>query len=562
MKKSSNFIKIFSAMLCFVIILSSVNVSKVEAYNYGIIKQNTYGVVTKVLDGESIEVKDSNGTYYLVKMIGVDAKAYDDSYQYTYNRLMGKNILLTLDTTVPSPVGRWNYCYVRDNNEVLNTKIIAIGYGEANPSTATNTIYTQYSYIEDSAKTQNIGMWGNESVDGTTFGGYEYTDDTININTATQSQIAYKLDDVSEALASEIVAHRRYNPYNKVSDIKFVKGMTKAIYDKNVDKMHVVTNLNKAKAYEISTLIKVSSEQADDIVAYVDKKNKVTFVNLLDDEILTDAQYEANKEFISVTDAETISYSIGSNGANINLANATALNNAGLTTSDADAIINLRDKGFTFKTLGELQKSSKINITDEGTRRLLDNLNVVTDINTASVSELKSMFPGGYGTMNQDINELIDGRKYQDISKVDGIIPHEKYQKIKPFIYVNSFKTNYINLNTATLEQLVRAGIDTNTARLIITKQKSSLMSDFTEVPNYDKLTSFDNSISLFTNVNNTSTLELTSLSPNMGNTFAQSIIDYANKQPFGSYEELQLFFEQNNKLPLYNEIKDFVVFY
>lgn len=562
MRNSKIFPKVVSLLMVVSLVLLFFNKQEVHAYNYGTITENTYAVVTKVFDGESFEAKSSNGTYYLIKMIGVNAKAYDASYDYTYNRLMGKTVLLTLDRAVYSPVGRWNYCYVRENNEVINTKLIAMGYGEATSSTSNSTIFTEYSYIEEDAKSQNLGMWGETGIDGITYGGYDYTDDTININTASKSQIMEKLYDVDATLANEIVSYRRYNPFNKISDIKFVDGMTKQIYDKNVDRMHVVTDVNRAKAYELSTLSRISSSQADDIIEYRDKKKTIKIDDLLDDDILTDAQYDANEQFITDNDDSRIVYAISNYTANINTATSKQLQSAGLSNTLAQNVVDLREYGFTFKSVGELRNSDKINLSDAATRRLLDNIKAFTDINYSNSYEIKSLFGDTNSSMNSVIANIIDDREYRNIEEVKNVLSISDYQEIKPYIYVDRHSSKYINLNTATLEQLLTAGIDTDTARLIVAKRKNGIIKDYYSLPNNNKLKSFDDSISLFTNINDTSVLELTSLSTQMSKTFAQSIIDYTKDQPFGSMQEFSKFCNQNNMGNMYDEIEDYIVLY
>lgn len=562
MNKIKSLSKVVVVFLCALIIISTTKITS-YANSYGTISGNTYCVVTKVIDGETFEARDLNtGTYYLVRMIGVDSKGYDEAYQYAYDLLMGNKVLLTLDNLVSSPVGRWNYCYVRLNNEVINTKLIAMGYGEANVNTSNNTIYNQYATIEDEAKSNNLGMWGEKDIDGNSVTGVEYSEDSININTASASQISEKLTDVNSTLAKSIVSYRKYNPFTQVSDIKFVDGMTKSIYDKNKDKMHIVTNINEAYEYEISTLAKISDDDAEEIVDYRDKHKNIDLDDLYDNDIITESQYNANKNFVSDDDVDKIIYSVNSYGANINTATKSQLESVGLSSQDAQGIINIRDEGYTIKTIGELQHSDDVSLTDSGLRKLLDNIKVFTDINYSSNSELKSLFGSGYSGMSSDVSDIIDGRDYNNIKEVQSLMPSEQYQKIKDLIYVDKYENNYVNINTATLEQLISAGIDANTARLVVARQSSGIINDYEDLPNNIDLTSYDDSISLFTNINNTSVLELMTLSDEISSTFAQSIINYANDQPFGSMDEVYKFFAQNNQEDVYNDIEDYIVLY
>ncbi len=555
------FTKVIAFAMIFTLIFS--NTIKTEAAAYGTISQNVYAVVTEVFDGESFEAKDiNNNTYYLVKMIGVNSKGYDDAYEYTYNRLMGKQVLLTLDTTVNSPVNRWNYCYVRENGEVVNTKLIALGYGVANINTSTPTIYNQYASIQEDAKSDNVGMWGIPDIDGTVVT-TKNSEDAININTASASQLQSYLTNVNSTLAKNIVDYRKYNPFNQVSDVKFVEGMTKAIYDKNKDLMHVVTNINDTYEKELSTLKDISDSEAEDIYEYLQNKNyKVTIDDLLDDDIITSSEYSANKNYLTDSSEIRIIYTINSYAANINKATKTQLTNTGLSSSNASAIVNITDKGYTFKTLGEIQFNSDFSLTDVGLRRLLDNLKVKTDINYSNKYELESLFGSGYSGLSDDIEEIIDARKITNLDKVKNIVSTTQYEKIKNFIYIDSYSTNYVNINTATKEQLISIGINSSVAQKIVNKQNSGIMYDYTDLPSDVDLRSFDQSISLFTNINNTSVLELTSLSEKMTTTAANAIINYAKDQPFGSMEEFKLFMNNNDYSAIYNDIEDFIVLY
>ncbi len=556
---NKNIRRILAFILCFTFVFSFFD-TKAYSSTYSTVTKNTYAVVTKVFDGETFEARDINNNYYLVKMIGVDSKGYTDAYEYTYNRLMGKEVLLTLDTYVTSPVGRWNNCYVRQGGEVINTKLIALGYGSATVDNSNTYVYNEYQKIETDAKDDSLGMWDYVDYGEDTTSKAVYNEDVININTASSSQLRSSLKGVDSSLASAIVSYRKYNPFNVITDIKFVEGMTKEIYDDNKDILHVVTNVDEAYEKELNSLKGISEEEADAIVDYRDKHNNITIEDLLDEGLITSDEYNDNKYFITDDDDDRIYHSVNSFGANINTASQSQITKTGISDSDAKGIIKIRDEGYSFKTVGELQKSTNVNFTNSELRKLLDNIKVKTDINYSSQYELQSLFGISYGNYTDNVEDIIDGRYYNSIDKVSNYIPNAKYQDIKDFIYVKEATNEYVNINTATKAQLEEIGISGSTATKI--SEHSRIMRDYLELPNGVDLTSYDDSISLFTNINNTSKLELKSLSPDITDSFASEILDYADDQPFGSMEEVLEFFEENNMKDVYYDIEDYIVLF
>ncbi len=549
--------KIITCLLSVCFVLLNLNLTFANSS----VTENSYAIVTNVFDGDSFEAKDINtGEYYRVKMIGVDSKGFDEAYQYTYNRLMGKQVLLTLDRTVASPVGAWNYCYVRENGEVINPKLIAMGYGEASLNNSNSTIYTQYSYIEDEAKDENLGMWDYGVIDSSNTISNS-SEDAININTASTGQITSNLEGVSYALAKNIVEYRKSTPFNRVSDVKFVEGMTKDIYDDNKENMHVVTNIHDAYVLELSTLDGISESEAEDIYEYIEDHSNATISDLVDDEIISESDYNKNKYFMTDDDEDRIIYSKNNYMANVNTATISQLTKTGLTESNAKAIISIREDGYTFKTLGELFKSKRINLTEKELIKLLDNLKVRTDINYSNKYEIVSLFGNGYSGRDSDVNDIIDNRNYNNIDDIKEYIPSSKYEDIKDFIYVDEYETSYTNINTATKAELVNIGINSTDAQKIVDNQKS-MMYDYDDLPGNIDLSNFDDAISLFTNINTAGEQELVSLSDNMTSTIASQIISYRNNQPFGSLDEFELFMNNNNYGSVYDEIEDYIVLY
>ncbi len=547
--------KIISTTLI-LLILFTYNIN--GSNNYQVINENLYAIVTKVFDAEAMEIKlVSTGEVALVKLIGVNSQGYNGGYEYINSRLLGKQVLITYDTTVYTPNKNWNLVYMRENGDLINTKLIELGYAQAELSTSTDTIYANYQKLQNTAKNNNLGMWQDKGlISAETSSQYYYDTNTININTATENQIRNNLEDITSTLASNIVSYRKNNPFNSIEEIKFVDGMTKEIYDKNIRLIHVVTNINKAKHTELASLINITSSEADTIIEYRDKKGTIYLKNLVNDNILSDNDYNANKNFLSENDETYIYIAAPERVVNINTATSTELARAGLSNSNANKIIKLREEGYTFKNIGELELVDTLSISKSTLQKLQDNLTVKTNINTASSYELTSLFGGTYSGLTNDINTIIKNRDYKNINEIKDTIGETRFSKIEPFIYVDKYSNDFVNINTATVKELTDLGISTSYANSIV--NYSNEIRDFTQIP--VNIKNFDHKITLYTNINNASINELLSLDGNMTTTIASGIIDYSEEQPFGSLSELKEYMEKDN-LSVYNKIKDYIVF-
>lgn len=556
--------RFLSFMILTIVIMSN---SKINTFasDYSKIEGDTYATVTRVFDGETFEAQDVySGDYYLVKMLGVDSRGYDDAYQFTYDRLMGKRVVLSLDDSITSPDDTWNYCYVKQDGEIINVKLIMLGYGAVDISSV-GSLYEYYYDVQKQAEEADVGMWEDDGIYDNGYSGGSnnyYSQYSININSASKSQLM-NLDGVSSTLASNIISYRNKNPFNKVSDIKFVNGMTKDIYDDNVDHMHVVTNINKAYEYELTTLDGISESEAEDIIEYrEDRAKDITIDDLLDKELLSEDEYRDNKHFITDEDEYRIIYSRGVDSANINTASKNQLKSAGLSTDDTNGILEILDEGYTIKTIGELAYSSNVTLSQSDLLALLDNLKVSTDINYSSKSELESLYGSNYNIYQDVIDDIMLNRDYDDYDELKDVISDGDFDKISDNIYIGKNETQYTNINTATYDELKDLGMSSSDANSIINARKNNGIKDYTQMPNDVDIRKYDDEISLYTNINNTSIYELETLSGDITDSIAEKIIDYTDDQPFGSMVEVYEFFNDMGRIDIYNDISDYIVLY
>ncbi len=547
-----------SAILVLVVSLSSLYVS-FGAKNV-VINGSASASVIRIIDGDAIEVKlTQNGDTALIKLIGVDAQGYDDAVNFLTNYLLGQTVVVSTDSSVTSPVGIWNNMYVTLNGENVNKVLIEKGYGVTNPSYITATQYNDYLTAQRIAKTGNIGIWENgvrENGTTTNFGNITYTGKlayknkhVVNINTASADIIKEGLNNVTSGLANAIVSYREKNPFNTIEEIKFVQGFTKELFDSNKTLLAVCTNVNYADREELFSIGNITEDEVEDILDYRRKHSKITNISVLKDEkLLSDSRYSKYKDFLSTYDKQEIDATENDVVVNVNTANRAQLISAGLSSSMADKIIEHRKNGYTYKTIGELAKIPSIGMTEQQVNEFEDNLHTRTNINTASTTEMRSVF-------GDSTSKVIYKRNYLSSSDVAEYISDSKYNEIKNAIYTSDEDGQYINLNTANTSQLTEYGFVASNIPKIVSATNMRSASDLPV-----NISENDKNASLCTNINKATVKELKSLNNGITDGIINEIISYREEQPFGTTDELQKFFVDRNYFGFYNAVKNYLV--
>lgn len=526
-----------------------------------IISGSAAATVIRIIDGDAIEVKLLNNTddTALVKLIGVDAQGFDDAVSFLTGYLLGQTVVISPDNNITTPVGIWNNMYVTLNGENVNKILIEKGYGITNPSYMPASQYNEYLTVQRTAKTGNIGIWENgvrENGTTTNFGNITYTGKLayknkhmVNINTATAETLVGALNNISGSVANAIVNYRDKNPFNTISEIKFVQGFSKELYDENKQFLTVCTNLNYADEEELFSIGNITEDEVDKIMSYRRQHSKIASIGLLKDEkLLSDNRYSKYKDYISTYDKQKIDVTINEKVVNVNTATKTQLTAAGLSSSDASKIVEYRKNGYTYKTLGELSKIPGIGLSTQQINEFEDNLTTRTDINEAADSEMASVF-------GNDASKVIYKRNYTSISEVAEYVSQSRYDSVKNVIYVGSDEGDFINVNTATNTQLTDFGFSSNAASKLAA---ASNMKSPSDLP--CELTENDKNASLYTNINKASVKELKSLNHGVTDGIINEIISYREEQPFGTVEEMQKFFTDRNFFGFYNSVKDYLV--
>ena len=353
------------------------------------------------------------------------------------------------------------------------------------------------------------------------------------------------LKGIDDTVAKNIVAYRDANLFSNIQEIKFVDGFTKKMYDDNKIALTVSTNINKANEYELRTL-GISNDEISKIITERNKKEFSSINNLKD--FVSRSLYYKIEKYISIDNRTSVDDDTSILKANVGLSERSYLSDVGVSYKIAKDIVSYREYGYTYKTLYELTRlgTANANITD--INYLQDNLEIYTNINTASKKELISIFGSKNGTKIYD-------DKYTSIADLQKILSKNEYEKMKANIYEKEIKPEYININTATKQELVDAGLSSAQVDTILRNRPITNPSQI-----HIDVTNVNDKISLYTNINTASEKELKSLNNNITSEFIDKLIKRRKEEIFGSITEVEQFFKDNNAPLTFKQVKQFIV--
>lgn len=509
----------------------------------------TEAKVLEVLSGDSLKVQLPNNDIAYVKIKGITTNGFDESYSFLIDSVLGQNIILTRDGASYNS-GKFTYMNVYLNNLNIAEEMIKLGYAVIDKKQDKGTDYNKFVSAQDEAKKNSSGLWIYENPNYSTLTGFSqenisYTNDKVNINTATKEQLKTLLKGIDDTVAKNIVAYRDANLFSNIQEIKFVDGFTKKMYDDNKIALTVSTNINKANEYELRTL-GISNDEISKIITERNKKEFSSINNLKD--FVSRSLYYKIEKYISIDNRTSVDDDTSILKANVGLSERSYLSDVGVSYKIAKDIVSYREYGYTYKTLYELTRlgTANANITD--INYLQDNLEIYTNINTASKKELISIFGSKNGTKIYD-------DKYTSIADLQKILSKNEYEKMKANIYEKEIKPEYININTATKQELVDAGLSSAQVDTILRNRPITNPSQI-----HIDVTNVNDKISLYTNINTASEKELKSLNNNITSEFIDKLIKRRKEEIFGSITEVEQFFKDNNAPLTFKQVKQFIV--
>ena len=501
-----------------------------NARQFAMLSQNGYAKVLEIIDGDSLRVQFlSTGETALVRLIGVNAHGYDNAIPYLNNILKGRTAAFYFDDFIPMHDGRFNNMYAYLEDELINREIIYLGYAKANERHKNAALYDYLIYVHDDAKAAEVGIWKPFEDLFVPFG--RFIRGEYNINTANKNMLREMLyaavyneewtegcwndsawtagfwkngiypDSYQEdfgVLIDNIIHYRTRNPFNDVSELKFVTGMTREIFDKVRPFANVFTNLLYATEKELYSLGDISGQQVARVISCRETIKFTEVEDIIEAALITPLVYEQINLFVGFSNASVIVARIPEKTVNVNGATVEELTGIGLLKADAEKLFYWRNAGFTFKSVGEVGKMLGFNP---------ETLNAFED--------------------NLITNDAL-----------------------------NSFEG--ININFASQAQLRELGL-TNAQVNSIQKMQGK-MNNFHEIPVSEYPHDFDERITLYTNINQAGRAELESLFWNADPVLISDIVNTRFEQPFGSAEELEDFFVSSGFGDVYAKVKNFLV--
>ncbi len=608
--------KLASLFLTFVIICMSL--SFVQAAENVMLNGPCFATVVQVIDGETFKVKPygTQDTAF-VRLVGVNAKGNQKALDYANEKIMGQLVSITFDNFVPSNSGRYNVVVMTMGEKIINKLLLENGYADVREEeahafifkdlsiapvpydpTGKEDFYGYYAYGGPFSygNLYNYGYYGyygyngyygpggyyglggyfGPGYNGNTngyFPGIGFT--TININTATSAQLSSALTGVDSVIAQSIIDYRTNNGYfNTPTELKNVRNITNTIYNDNLWKISVCTDINTASREELLTLKNITSAEVDKIIDYRRATRFVSKTELYSKLILTRNTYDLNERFIDVATRGTISYAPGTTLppyygealVNLNTASKTQILNSLLDISSdvAQNIVDYRNSRGYFYQVEDLRYIR--DFTPEMFYRNVNRASVSTNINTASREELLTLI----NFTSQDADRIIDYRRnYKFTDKTElytkSIITRDKYDLNQRFIDVYSrssvsdgyyppFGSYYTNINTASVEQLVAALKDVNgeiASSIVGYRDKNAFFKTVAELSEVQGVSTdvFNQNISkitVSTSISNASKEELMTLK-GLTSSMADRIVEYRNNKPFESINELYI----NSLIPM-----------
>ena len=529
-----------------------------------VLQNGTRGQVVEVIDVNAIRVRTSAGDG-LVRLIGVHSNGTSSAIDFLSREIMGTNVVLMRDAAFANS-GRWNYMYVVLEHPAgarfINGELVLSGHGRLNEAHSRAEHFEQIRLGQTIARDAGLGMWGNELSEPL----ITYARLRINMNTATAAEMVahFELTGADVAIATAIVNFRNSTVFQHVNDIKFVPAVTRDFFERHSRGMAVSTNINAASLEEIRSLAGVNESQAQAIINSRDGQRFTDLEQLFTRNLMTRPQLNANLPFISLESIDRIHFARPQNFiANINTASAPQLTRTGLPIMQANTIIAQREF-MPLRNLHDLRNFGGV-FADASMNMRADNLRAFTNINTAPMSEIESLF--GTNVTTALVNSIINNRPFDNINQIAQFMSTAMFNSISPFIYVGERPALVlVNINTANYQQLIGAGFPSDVAlRLVGTNVIGATTATRPPLWRPNQLpawitTDLRQISTLYTNINTATAEELRSLDAGMSYAIVDRLIAARDAQPFGDVAEVEEYFREMGQLALFNRFRNFVI--
>lgn len=520
------------------------------------------GIVIDVIDGNALRVMYLKTTVSipeteLILLSGVDTFGSDTAFEYTKNQLLGKPVFILYDVTDSDSSDDFSEAYVfLQTNESYNETLLRFGYGALNDQ-------LDSLYYDDLEKAHNVALRQEIGIYETS----ETPPNIININTASVTMLEEHFD-ITFLKANAIVNYRKFNPINDSQELGFITSFfDRETIEKVRGGIHYETNVNTATIYELSSLF--GSGNSLDLAYALDRERIFTdfsSVNQLEDLDVMDGYYEAVELFLKVEANDNLLEEPFKEVINVNTASKNELVEiGGLTATMATNLVSLRSNSdFSFYSIEELGKVN-FPMQNLGLLGYADELSIVTDINSASETEIASLFSRfGLSDYLKGVlaEKLVKYRPFYDYDDLRIVMGSTFYEELLPYMTLGTMKRDLrapININTADDEEIMmHLDMDDDQKRQLIIGPYR-----YTDPDSVAFMTQENGPyITLYTNINTATLDELLLMNDGMTYSLAKAIISYREYYPIYDYSELEVLFNDYNKSNLLIAMKDYIVFY
>ena len=476
------------------------------------LSDDVFAVVLSVIDGDALRVQPVGTNHQaLVRLAGITTGGRRDARDFMSGALLGRTVEVILSDAHSNGNldDRWVSAYILHNNVVYNRALVQRGLATIDPNYQGHWFYESFVSDVERAQFNRLGTWEDTGFRTQTVrrrlrsrGGGGHWEERVNINTATASQINRILDTRSR-VGNDIVSFRRQSPFQNIAEIKFADVLSRREFDDLWGALKVSTNINTASEEELAQLFDVSLSDARAIVRFRQQRWFHSIYQLRDENLMSLSAFEQNRPFISIDYVDEITAAYPDIIVNVNTATASQLQQAGLSITQANAVVDARVNGYTIKNIGELQHMPGVRLSDSRLHEIADNIRV--------------------DTTGQDIWH---------------------------------WRTDRININTANRNDLWSVGF--NEVQIAELLRNRGHMYSAHDIP-FD-ISEFNQVVTLFTNINTATERELRSLTPAISDSFARDLAEEAWHQPFGTWTELRDFFDDHGYLDIYRQIYRFLV--
>lgn len=521
------------------------------------------GIVTRMIDTEAVEVMyystlSTIPTIERLRLVGVNSMGNDNSFEYSKNQLLGKTVFVLYDSNIKIIDGyKPAYIYIT-LEQSFNETLLQNGYGIFETTDTEALYYTDLLKAEQIAKRQELNLWQTSTTPV----------NKININMASLTTLTDHLG-ISTEDAYTLINYRSNNPINSIDELGFVlPSFTREYLQSSGRSIHVITDLNSASLYELDSLFSTFSSLSNAYALndYRIYRNIASIGEIQSLLSLNSVEYSKLNTYATVMPNANQFDEPNKVRVNINTASAGEIVKAsGMTQSQADKIISVRT---TYPELFRDLQSLYFRFPSIFTTTMAyytDDLNCFTDINSAGIDELKSLFTRSQisDTLKTQLaQKIIDYRPFYDYSKLEQTIGFSFYKYIRSYVYIDGISQGEpapININTASKAKIISyLGLTGTNATLV--QSRNSKFYSFGDVFFLNSTNS--TKITLYTNINKATEAELMLMNSGMTQSLAKKLIAYRLEYPIYNTNALKTFFDNESQSSIYTLIKDFVVYY